>query len=451
VASATPLTARLTTDQVLELQPRRINDYVPHVPTPTQQAALALDHRFEELLYGGAAGGGKSDYLLMAALRYVEHPGYAALILRKTFADLSKPDALIPRSKEWLYPTDARYNDQRHEWTFPSGATLSFGFLQHPGDEYRYQGSAYQLVGFDEVTHIPWRQYDYLRSRLRRLAGRPVPLRIRTTGNPDGPYVDWVRDYFVEHGLTAGRPFIPSRLEDNPHLDRDAYMETLLKLDPVTRARLLDGDWDVRPPGNFFDRSWMPPVAGLPAHARAVRWWDLAATEEGATNKDPDWTVGLKLVERLGTYVIADVLRFRRTPGATERVIVQTAAADGPDCWVYMEQEPGASGKALASRYRQLLRRYPFTARTSSGSKIARAKPVSAAAEAGEIKVLNAPWNSDLFRELEAFPSNVAHDDQVDALSGAWAVIDLVPSPGGRYVREEDGHRRDAIRAGERF
>lgn len=443
--AVTTQAARLTDDQVLELQPRRINRYVPHVPHPPQQAMLALDWHFEELLYGGAAGGGKSDALLMAALKYVDVPGYAAMIFRRTYADLSKADALIPRSQEWLRGTDARWNDTSKTWRFPNGATLGFGYLQHAGDEFNYQGAAFQFLGFDEVTHIPWRQYDYLQSRVRRPAGmsRTLPLRTRCTANPDGRYVDWVREYFVENGLANGRPFLPAKLDDNPSLDRRAYMRTLMRLDPVTRARLLDGDWEVRPPGRFFDRAWFPVVQQAPKVGfRAVRWWDMAATEESEKNPDPDWTVGLRLVERLGRIYVEDVVRFRRTPGETEKVVVQTAEADGRDTWIFMEEEGGSSGKAVSERYHRLLRGFVFEAIPSSGSKIARAKPVSAAAERRELSVIPGPWNRDFFREIEAFPSNAAHDDQVDALSGAYSVIDQVPVADTRPAVEDDLARR---------
>jgi hypothetical protein len=124
--------------------------YVPWKPSPHQAAFLLVPHR--EAFYGGAAGGGKSIALLMGALQYVEHPGYNALILRKTFADLNQPEALIDISKEWLSNTDAKWNSSEHQWTFPSGAVLKFGHLEHEDDKLKYQGAAYHFVGFDELT-----------------------------------------------------------------------------------------------------------------------------------------------------------------------------------------------------------------------------------------------------------------------------------------------------------
>src|SRR3990167_6832132 len=115
----------------------RMTGYVPHVPTPKQHAFLLLPHL--EGLYGGSAGGGKSDALLMGALQYVDIKGYAALLLRRTFRDLALPGALIQRAHEWLDTTDARGNEQAKRWTIPAGATLSFGYLEAESDKYQYQ------------------------------------------------------------------------------------------------------------------------------------------------------------------------------------------------------------------------------------------------------------------------------------------------------------------------
>src|SRR6266508_6612551 len=101
--------------------------YCPNLATISEKQALFLLLDCREAFYGGAAGGGKSDALLMAALQYVDVPGYSALLLRRTYAELEKSDGLIPRADAWLSNTDARRHDGGKLWTFPSGARLEFG------------------------------------------------------------------------------------------------------------------------------------------------------------------------------------------------------------------------------------------------------------------------------------------------------------------------------------
>lgn len=222
----------------------------PQEPTERQREFLACD-KFEAL-YGGAAGGGKSSALLMAAAQYVHEPGYAALLLRRTYADLALPGAIMDRSKEWWHGK-AEWNDKDKRWTFPSGATITFGYLDNDRDRFRYQGAELQFLGFDELTQFPEQWYRYLLSRLRRLHGVSVPLRARAASNPGGIGHDWVRRRFVESGGDTSRRFVPATLDDNPHLDATSYREALAQLDPTTRKQLLEGIW-VRDSGGLVYR-----------------------------------------------------------------------------------------------------------------------------------------------------------------------------------------------------
>jgi hypothetical protein len=236
--------------------------YVLHSPTPRQGLFLELQHT--EAFFGGAAGGGKSDALLMAALEHADTPGYAALILRRTFQDLAKPGALLDRAHEWLSQTPARWNEQRKQWRFPNGAILAFGYLENENDVYQYQSAEYQFIAFDELTQFAERQYTYLFSRLRRLSSAEVPLRMRSASNPGGIGAEWVQARFVPDDWTpdqgrelrviekAGRAFVPARLADNPYLDQASYEQSLQNLDEVTRAQLLQGDWQIRQRGNIY-------------------------------------------------------------------------------------------------------------------------------------------------------------------------------------------------------
>ncbi len=372
-----------------------------------------------EALYGGAAGGGKSDALLMAALQFVDIHGYNAILFRRTYSDLTLPEALIARSIEWLGGTQARWDTINHQWHFPSGAILAFGNLEHENDKYRYQSAAFQYIGFDELTQFTESQYRYLFSRLRRLENTHIPLRMRAASNPGNIGHDWVKQRFLIEGEAYGRVFIPAKLQDNPYLDQAKYVESLNNLDPITRRQYLEGDWTARHGGSIFQREWFEIVHEAPASLRKVRYWDKAATKQ-REGSDPDWTVGVLLGEQSGVYYVLDVKRLRAAPPQVEALIKQTAELDGISVTQYMEQEPGSSGVESVDHYaREVLKGFAFYGVKTTGPKEERAAPVSSAAEAKNVKLVQGTWNSMFLDELEAFPQG-SHDDQVDAVSGAF-------------------------------
>ena len=386
-------------------------------------ALLTLEHE-REVLFGGAAGGGKSFGLFLCALQYVDTPGYSALLLRRTFSDLTLPGALLDISHKMLGETDAAYSAQSRTWTFPGGATITFGYLDTEADKYRYQSSAFQFIGFDELTQFTETQYLYLFSRLRRAEKVDVPIRMRAASNPGGAGHNWVRARFIDTHA-PDRMFLPSKLSDNPHLAEAEYRASLANLDPVTRRQLIDGDWAVRETGPIFKREWFDVVDSAPADAPAVRFWDLAGTKVSTKNKDPDWTAGCKMVrDKNGTYYISDMRRMRGEGADIDRLIEQTAKIDGMATLLRMEQEPGSSGKKVIDYYRRgILSAYNFKGETSTGSKITRAMPLASQAEAGNIKLVRGSWNALFLDEVEVFGLNIDHDDQVDAASGAFHAL----------------------------
>lgn len=235
------------------------NPWIPHSPHSKQRAFLLLSD-VREAMFGGAARGGKSEALLMAAAQYLNVPGYAALILRRNFPDLKQSEGLIPRSLEWWYGKEgADWNSQDRQWTFAckGGGTslIRFGYCDTEKDVYQYQGSAYHCVCWDELTQFTPVQYRYLFSRQSKPPDGPlaaVPLRVRSASNPGGVGHDWVKKRFVNPKTRRrGAAFVPSRVEDNPTVDYDEYVESLSFLDPVTRAQLLVGDWDAVAGGRF--------------------------------------------------------------------------------------------------------------------------------------------------------------------------------------------------------
>jgi phage terminase large subunit-like protein len=395
--------------------------FIPITPTPRQLVFLAV--HTPQVLYGGAAGGGKSAALLAAALQYAEHPGYSALLIRRTFADLAQPGALITRSQEWLGGTAARWDSSGHRWTFPSGATLTFGYLDSLRDKFRYQSAEFQFIGFDEATQFVESDYTYLFSRLRRLASSNVPLRMRAASNPGGIGHEWVRRRFVDPSTRDhDAAFIPAALADNPHLDQASYIASLSRLDPVTRRQLLSGDWTARQSGGMFRREWLrvfPADADLGRSVAESRSWDLAATEDGAH------TVGVRMARLLPgapvRWLIRHAVRGQWTPGQRDLVIAQTAAADGRGVKILPEQEPGSGGIAQVESLVRALSGYWVEPVRPTGPKRARAGPFCSQAEFGHIGIVAGPWITWYLDALESFDQSGL--DEMDATSCAFTSL----------------------------
>lgn len=415
-------------NKVLQFLEPKKPPFCPEEPSITQKVFLRT--YCMEALFGGAAGGGKSSALLMSALQYVDVPGYSAIIFRRTYADLALPGAIMDRFINWMAPYDeVRWNANNYIATFPSGARISFGYLNNQQDYLRYKGSEFQFVGMDEVTEIRESDYRYLFSRMRRPVSGPlsqVPLRMRSACNP-AP--NWVRQRFIVEGLEQGRIFVPSKLSDNPGIDADSYRAALQALDPLERRRLEEGDWWATTLGSMFQRESIVAIdqTDLPkitSSARAVRFWDLAASEPSHTNPDPDWTVGTLMLFDGGIAYILDVRRARVRGEKVEELIAQTAYEDGHAVAIRMEQEPGSSGKALVDQYaRYVLPGFDFQGIRSTGDKVTRARPFAAAAANGNVRCVRGPWLTDWLDELSTFPEACDHDDQVDSAVGAFTYL----------------------------
>jgi phage terminase large subunit-like protein len=234
------------------------NPWIPLTPHSRQRQFLLFTD-VAEVFYGGAAGPGKTVALLMAAAQFVDIPGYSALLLRENFADLNQPESLLPLSKSWWF-NRADWSATNHRWTFPSGATITFGYLERDDSVYQYDSAAFQFIGIDELTqHTEWR-YRFLFGRIRRPAAGQlsgVPLRMRSASNPGNKGHAWVKGRFIEPATRKpGAVFVPAKLSDNPHIDAGEYRtKNLANLDPLTRAQREDGDWDAVE-GGRLQRHW---------------------------------------------------------------------------------------------------------------------------------------------------------------------------------------------------
>lgn len=264
-----------------------------------------------EALYGGSAGGGKSVAILAAALQFAEQPGYAALILRRTFKQLSKADSILWKAKEWLLSVPGvRYNGDDHMFTFPSGATLEFGHMEHENSIFNYQGGSWGFVGVDEATQFTESMLTYPRTRQRRLAGSKVPMRWRGATNPGGVSHDYVKRRYIKDAAgknpaTKDRQFFPATIDDNPHIDREEYVKQLREsgITGLLLDQLLKGDWEAVA-GGRFKAEWFEQRYTMrgdyilhPSAPREYRWQDcdrFMTVDPAASEKSTaDWTVAL--------------------------------------------------------------------------------------------------------------------------------------------------------------
>jgi predicted phage terminase large subunit-like protein len=434
-------------------------------------------------IYGGAAGGGKTVGLILEPLRHVGRvANFTAVFFRRTTPQITNPGALWDESQNFYPRVGGTPHLGAREWRWPGAGKIKFSHLQFETTVYDWQGAQITLICFDELTHFTAHQFFYMVSRNRSTCGvRPY---IRATCNPDADswvanFLAWWIDpetgfpiperagilrYFIrvaEKIVWADRPddlmqylprledlppgidppspisvtFIPATVFDNPALTRvnPEYYAWLLSLPLLERERLLAGNWKIRPTaGLYFKKGWCVVVDEVPADLEIVRYWDLAATEKTEFN-DPDWTVGIKLGrDKNGGYWLLDMVRARANPGDVERLLINIAAQDGNRVRIGFGQDPGQAGKSQALHLVRALSGFTVSAASESGDKITRLGPFSAQCRAGNVKILRGAWNEEVFRVLEGFP-DLAHDDEVDACSGALEMLNPQMKSWGLY------------------
>lgn len=412
-------------------------------------------------IYGGAAGGGKSFALLLEPLRHYHNARFGAVIFRRNSTMIRNEGGLWDESVNLYRKLGAHPREAFLDWTFQTGSRVKFGHIEHEKNVHDWHGSQIAFIGFDELTQFTERMFFYMLSRNRSTSG--VPGYIRATCNPDADswvrkFIDWWIDadgypiksrsgiirWFIRQedaiiwgasreelvkrygadSLPKSFTFIPSNIHDNQILlSKDpSYLANLNSLSRVDRLRLLGGNWNVRATaGEMFQREWFRTVKAIPSGwSSAIRFWDRAATRPSPEKPDPDWTRGLLLYKYPNkTFLVADLRSVRDSPGRVEQLVLNTANFDGRHIQVMSQQDPGSAGVSEAERFTHLLQGFIVKTETMDRDKITRAKSVSAQCEAGNVMVLEAPWNLDFFTELENFPDG-KHDDIVDVLSGAF-------------------------------
>ena len=467
---------------------KNANELAPQAGPQTMFMASPADI----VIYGGAAGGGKTYALLLEALRHKNVKGFGSVIFRHNYNQITAEGGLWDASQKifgQIPDAHSRKSPKLH-WRFDGGGKLNFAHIEREEDLQSWQGTEIAYIGFDELTHFTKHQFLYMLSRNRTTCGiRPY---IRATCNPDADswvadFISWWIDqdtgypipersgqirwmcvvndtiYFAgtreelvnEQGVDIydckSVTFIASRLEDNKVLtERDpGYLANLKALPTVEMERLLYGNWKIKPAaGLYFKRSQVGEfLENVPDDVTIwARGWDLAATSEDEEG-DPAYTAGVLIGKRRnGRYVVANVTNVRLAAADVRKHVKNTCMIDKQKYKRVTErlpQDPGQAGKEQAQSYIKMLSGYIVKAIAETGSKEARAEPFAAQWQAGNVDLVIGEWNESYLTQLESFPES-KFKDMVDASSSAFAEIETryAASPPPDMIGKESYWRR---------
>ena len=426
------------------------------------------------VIYGGAAGGGKTYALLLEGLRHKDVKGFGGVIFRSNYTQVTAEGGLWDASHKIydMVPDASAGKTPKLHWDFATGGKLTFAHLGGEDALSSWQGTEICYLGFDELTHFTKKMFLYMLSRNRSTCG--IKPYVRATCNPDADsfvadlikwWIDqdtgypipersgqirWMcvlndeiyieatpealvekyKDYDVSIEDCKSFTFIASRLDDNKILMESdpGYLANLKSLMEIDRERLLMGNWKIKAnAGMYFKRTQVEIVSIAPPDIVAYcRGWDLAATESDGKG-DPDWTAGVLVGKRQnGQYIVLDVVHERMNAGDVEKLVINTSKMDrgkyGYNYTVRMARDPGQAGKQQANQYVNLLAGFDIRCKQITGSKETRATPFAAQWQNGFVQVLESSWNDAYLVELESFPES-KHDDMVDASSDAFSEL----------------------------
>ena len=423
-----------------------------------------------------AAGSGKSEIGAIDFLQYTDIPNFIGVMTRRTTPQLMGPGGLLSKCKRIFAKA---YKPDEYRWYakdkkfvfFKSKAEIYMKHFENDDADEDWQGAEANLYYVDEGTQFTQHMIQYIMSRMRNPNCPEVQPKLKITCNPSYDHFlrKWVEPYLHEDGtpdrtkdgllryftfqdgdfVWGDSPeqlaeeygvlledilsftFISANVTDNPIVQRinPKYVAWLKGLKGVEKSRLLDGNWLVRESASgFFKKEWCKPASLIDLNIISYcRAWDIAGSLPSDDLPNPDWTAGVLIGKTKDQrYIILDVVRFRARFGEVMQRIIETAKSDPEDTQIILPQEPGQAGKAAGQMMIKDLLGEGFAARMrpSNKSKVVRFQPFTAAAQAGLVDYIEAPWNETYFSELEGFDgTRRVKDDQVDASSDAFITL----------------------------
>ena len=485
---------------------------VTKVITPQKgKQSLALNIDADVIFLAGAAGSAKSYTLLMRMLRYIDDPHFDAIYFRRTTVQLKGQGGLWDNAKDLYRDFDADCIDSKLTATFPSGAKAKFAHLELEKNKIDHQGLQYSAQFWDELTHYTETQFTYLLSRLRsKSSTRSFVMASMNPDSPDHWVVKWVKPFLNDEGfynedmagkilyfvtvegqpifaktkkeleekfphlcyldnpLTGKKVYVPpksftvvgSTIFDNPILiqQNPNYLAELQSLPEIDRARLLHGNWYVRPEGsNFFERNWLTKLDRIP-QGNEVRAWDKASSEPSDVERHPDFTASIKMIKTTdGRFcIIGDFCqenqegdgiykgRFRKRAGERDSIILKQSEFDGKECKVILPVDVGSAGRTEYQHSARQLISKGFIVRPdpmpTNKSKVTKYSPFSSACQAGLVDIVESTFPDKqtlefFYKENESFSGDRStrqrKDDWPDTCGTAFNYLneqEIIPS-----------------------
>lgn len=421
------------------------------------------------VLYGGAAGAGKTFAELLEAVRHISNSNFGAVIFRRESSQIANEGGPWDTALDMYGPLGAKFvTSPKYIAKFPSGAKITFSHMQLERHTRQWDGSQIPLIMFDELQHFTAAQFWYMLSRNRSTCGvRPY---IRATLNPDpdsflrellawwidqrtgdpiherSGVIRWLirkdgevlwgdsKEELIEKYGRKVRPksftFIMAELKDNPALlqadpDYEGNIEAMLDYE----QKRLKGNWFARPTaGEMFKRHYFAIVEleEVPYIKHKIRYWDRASTVPSDVNPDPDYTAGGKMgLDKHNNLYIFDMVRDRMESPDVIKTVKLMGDIDTTEVTIGLEQDPGQAGKMEMEYYQTTLAGYPIQPFPKRGSKLAYWRPLAVHAKAGKVFLVRGAWNEAFIMEAEGVTDGTqpGHDDQIDSAAGGFMVL----------------------------